>query len=166
MQAARMLREWADLATEASSSLIAAALLLLSLSFALAQSSPTPSSAEFDLYPMQELPDGFLTNVKNFDDPLCLTWGNDCDRCDRDRNKLEDVSCTYKEPGCHRKYVDCLTPNFDLIMKFCARFSAHGNFYTRDLSSKVTPNAGRFPSTALVTCLQFKRPATYPSKSR
>jgi hypothetical protein len=97
-------------------------------------------------------PEGYLSNVKNYDDPLCLQWSNYCDKCTRDPNDLNVVTCEQGPAECERKYVDCLQPNFKLAFKFCRSINSNGNLYAPTISSKAGPNAGRFPSTSLITC--------------
>jgi hypothetical protein len=123
---------------------------------AMAQDNAAPPLSASDLYPMQPEPEGFLTNVKSFNDPLCLQWTNQCDKCVRDRKELGRISCTPGPPECHRKYVDCVQPNSKLIFSFCKEYYADSGRNTETYSQKPTPALGRFPSTQLVVCTKFK----------
>jgi hypothetical protein len=72
-------------------------------------------------------PPDFLTNVHNYDDPLCLAWSNGCEICRRDKNRPSVINCNRIGDTCEIHYTICNNLNTSVARKICDALTVADN---------------------------------------
>jgi hypothetical protein len=67
------------------------------------------------------------TEVRHFDNPLCLRWTNGPDSCERDPETMRARCTVVPEPRSDLTAVTCTRQNTEVIMRVCDEWGVAGS---------------------------------------